>query len=928
MCDFADMDLLFGSWNVRSLVECSGDVRICRSRPVSVAVSGNVDRKLDLLVKELKRYHVCVAGIQETKWFGKDVWPAVDGCTFLHSGRPLPEGDAVAHRGEGVGIFLDSMASKAWRQAGEVWKAISSRIVLARLRWTRSSGEHHGYKRSPINVTVICVYAPTAAAPPGVQSKFRYDLQDTIDAVPRDDFLVLLEDFNARVGVLGPAKECWRGIVGRHGLDERNESGEELLQFCAMNQLTVMNTWFKKKSVRYGTWTHPATGVSHMIDLVMMRMDQRMYCKDVSVMRGANCWTDHRLVRAKLRFRVPHARTGSACGNRSFSVYKLLLASNRDAYVQCLEDILLDRPYRSDQCNEDNWQDLRCSIVQAAEKSIGRGKRRQPEWFEDNVEKLTPLIDAKNAAYDGLLGSDSAGARRVFRQAQRRVKKAVDRAKEDWILNVAREAEEAVKDGRTRWVCIRRLQQAYAGRRPCIPRAVRKNDGELTDGPSEVLQRWYQHFSNLLNQQSNFDEEVIQRMPTVPPYHEFDRPPSMEELEVALSRLKKRKAGGKTGILPELLLCGGPVLRGRLLQLMQDIWRDGEVVADWKDAEIVPVPKNGDLQSCDNWRGISLLDVVGKLFARIIQERLQHIAEDILPESQCGFRKGRGCCDMIFVARQLVEKAREHQDLLFTLFVDLRKAYDSVPRLALWQVLEKSGVPPQMLKIIASFHEDMQAEVRIGGVLSESFRVRNGLRQGCTLAPTLFNLFFSAVVSTWRTDCVEVGVNVLSHPGRKLVGDRTAKSRLAVVKVTESQFADDLALYASTREKLERVTAGFVRMTSRWGLTVNVSKTKGMAFGDGLSAADIAPLQTDSGEIEMVNNFTYLGSVVSSDGEILEDIRCRLAKASRVFGCLQHSVFANDALSVGTRRAVYEATVLAVLLYGAETWTLMAPYVR
>ena len=340
---------------------------------------------------------------------------------------------------------------------------------------------------------------------------------------------------------------------------------------------------------------------------------------------------------------------------------------------------------------------------------------------------------------------------------------------------MASEAEEAVKDGRIHWVCIRWLQQAYAGRRPCIPRAVRKNDGELTDGPSEVLQRWHQHLSNLLNQQSNFDEEMIQQMPTVPPYHEFDHPLSMVELEVALSQLKQRKAGGKTGILPELLLFGGPVLQDRLLQLMQDIWRDGEVVADWKDAEIVPVPKKGDLQSCDNWRGISLLDVVGKLFARNIQERLQHIAEDVMSESQCGFGKGRGCCDMIFVAQQLVEKAQEHQELLFTLFVDLRKAYDSVPRLALWQVLKKLGVPPQMLKIITSFHEDTQAEVRIGGALSESFRVRNGLRQGCTQAPTLFNLFFSAVVSTWRTDCVEVGVNVLSHPGRKLVGDRTTQ---------------------------------------------------------------------------------------------------------------------------------------------------------
>ena len=71
---------------------------------------------------------------------------------------------------------------------------------------------------------------------------------------------------------------------------------------------------------------------------------------------------------------------------------------------------------------------------------------------------------------------------------------------------------------------------------------------------------------------------------------------------------------------------------------------------------------------------------------------------------------------------------------------------------------------------ITSFHEDMQAEVRIGG--AESFRVRNGLRQGSTPAPTLFNLFFGAVVSTWRTDCIEVGVNVLSRPaGRKLIGD-------------------------------------------------------------------------------------------------------------------------------------------------------------
>ena len=84
---------------------------------------------------------------------------------------------------------------------------------------------------------------------------------------------------------------------------------------------------------------------------------------------------------------------------------------------------------------------------------------------------------------------------------------------------------------------------------------------------------------------------------------------------------------------------------------------------DWRDAVIVPVPKKGNLQSCENWRGISLLDVVGKVMGRVILERLQVIAELLLVDSQCGFHRGRSCVDMIFVAKQLMEKTREHDDV-------------------------------------------------------------------------------------------------------------------------------------------------------------------------------------------------------------------------------------------------------------------------
>ena len=129
------------TWNVRTLVESAGgDRRICRSRQIPRAdphipdtSTGPlyVDRKLDLLVKELKRLDVAVAGIQETKWFGNDVWSA-DGYTLLHSGRPLPDEGEPQKRNEGVGILLDSCATVAWKDAEECWEAVSSRVVMAR----------------------------------------------------------------------------------------------------------------------------------------------------------------------------------------------------------------------------------------------------------------------------------------------------------------------------------------------------------------------------------------------------------------------------------------------------------------------------------------------------------------------------------------------------------------------------------------------------------------------------------------------------------------------------------------------------------------------------------------------------------------------------------------------------------------------------
>ena len=228
----------------------------------------------------------------------------------------------------------------------------------------------------------------------------------------------------------------------------------------------------------------------------------------------------------------------------------------------------------------------------------------------------------------------------------------------------------------------------------------------------------------------------------------------------------------------------------------------------------------------------------------------------------------------------------------------------------------------KMLNIVKSFHGLMHAEVRVGLTVTDRFEIRNRLWQGCTLAPTLFNIYFSAMVADWHNRSSGAGVSVLYKHGRKLVGGCTAKSRLSEMRVTESQFADDVAMYATSGDSFESVAAEFVKVVSEWGLTVSTEKTKGMVVGEVLNESDVRPVQVEGGSVDVVQDFTYLGANISRDGEITSEVTRRIdraARAARAFRCLRVPVFMNKDLSLATKKAVYRAVFLAVLLYGAET---------
>ena len=158
-----------------------------------------------------------------------------------------------------------------------------------------------------------------------------------------------------------------------------------------------------------------------------------------------------------------------------------------------------------------------------------------------------------------------------------------------------------------------------------------------------------------------------------------------------------------------------------------------------RDAKIITLFKNkGERSDWNNYRGISLLSVIGKVFARVILIRLQKLAERVYPESQCGFRAGRSTIDLVLSLRQLQEKCREQQMPLYIAFIDLAKAFDLVSRDGLFQILPKIGCPPKLQGMIESFHTNMKGTVQSKGSSSRPFDIRSGVKQGFVLAPALF----------------------------------------------------------------------------------------------------------------------------------------------------------------------------------------------
>ena len=266
---------------------------------------------------------------------------------------------------------------------------------------------------------------------------------------------------------------------------------------------------------------------------------------------------------------------------------------------------------------------------------------------------------------------------------------------------------------------------------------------------------WVNYYEELLTENRNEFKEVKYEMSREINENE---PITREEVKKAISKMKCNKASGPGGIPIELYKNAPEVVIEYVVALFQKCIDGEDVPTEWKTAYINSLYKKGDKRQCSNYRGLSVTASTGRLYGRILRDRIEKEIKD--SEIQSGFRAGRSCIDNLFCLKQMIEKTIAHGGELHIAFIDLKKAYDSVPINKLWTVMKENKVSNKYVNAVKKLYENNQSCVKSKQGLSKYFKVNKGLRQGCCISPTLFKIYLNSTLKDWCRKCLSMGVQL------------------------------------------------------------------------------------------------------------------------------------------------------------------------
>jgi len=805
--------------------------------------------KEELLAIEAAELSMDVLGLAETRTAGKGIRELLNGEILITSGQ-----ETILSKG--VGVWLSKRAASTLLG----YNPVSERILTVRLQGT------------PFNLTYVQVYAPTNQATEADKEWFYEQLQATLNEVPKRDVVLIGGDFNAKLGIDNP--------IGKHAPGVINDNGERLTEFCLSNEFLAANAMVARHPRRMHTWRHPDGHTKNQIDflLVPKRWSTSLTkCRTFPSADLPGC--DHLLVAGNLHLKLkvltrPERRPKMEFSKKSLVDYQIDV-SNRFASLTVEE--------MPDSSSPDaQWELMKRVIQTSATKTLTSRAPPKKTWISSET---MDLIEAKRSARRGEV---------EHRDLSRKVKQSVLKDRNAVLTETCRAMSEAESkhDARGMFQQLNKLTKKIAPK--C--ENIKDEGGKLLTESTGILDRWHRYCTDLYrgHLSDGTDEDVSI------PYSAGDEPaPLLEEVVKALKSIHAGKATGPDEIPIELLQNGGTEVTGRLHGIIVSVWNSGKWPKEWCESTCIPILKKGDTTKCENYRTLSLVSHASKVLLNVILERVRAKMEAETASEQAGFRMGRGTHNHLVSLKIMTEKARANNRPLYFCFVDMQRAFDSVPHGKLWKALRGLGFSEQVIALIKNLYDNGTSRVRINGRRSLPFEPRIGTRQGCPLSPYLFNIFAEVMM-------------------RIVLEGFTGGMRIGGIRVTNLRYADDIVLVAESPEELQLLMKRLQAACEEMGLAINVSKTSSMS----LNTDNLAILTAYDEQVPQSDRCKYLGAIFNADASGSTEFKQRLALGyARLAGLAP--VLKRKDISAKLKVKLIQSLVFPVVTYGCEAWTLL-----
>ena len=321
--------------------------------------------------------------------------------------------------------------------------------------------------------------------------------------------------------------------------------------------------------------------------------------------------------------------------------------------------------------------------------------------------------------------------------------------------------------------------------------------------------------------------------------------PCLNDTADAINKLKNNKATGVDRVTAEALKVVSKD-RNTLLTIHDavcNIWTSGKWPPTMTESVYIALHKKNDRGDCGNYRTLALISHASKIVLNLLQRKLQETAEREVRPTQYGFVSGKGTCDAIYTLKGIAGAYLTVKQDLHAVFVDYKKAFDSVNHHLLIQKLTVLGVPSNVVTLVDDLYHNANGRLLWKSLLTESFETPVGVRQGCPLSPTLFNLYTECLMREWYAQTAHI-----------------TPPNVNGIEMKEASYADDLVMLALNAEDAEAMLDILGNISERYGLHIHPGKTEYMVFS---STFDDHTISFRESSVPRVHSFKYLGVTIS-----------------------------------------------------------------